>query len=299
MYSFPGIRPMRSAMATAIALAALAVPFTLAAPAPLGAQGPQTTARATSFSVELFRPFFRAEAGESIGWNTGGAILAASTSVGSRSRVAIELPLAWGSWESSQPEFSSDGSFRAMGNPRISAIYPLGAEDRTGLTALEPAVRLPLARSSGGEFDALLVGAVGDPTHLYRWPEDVATVSLGLSHQAPLSEGAEFRVMAAPALWFSTGGGSSSEAFVEYEAGVRTLGPGVRGGVELRGIAALGSDYGGFSDRTIHRIQAELGAPVGRWRVTGFARATLDEMVAEIARFTVGARVEVGRGARR
>jgi hypothetical protein len=87
-----------------------------------------------------------------------------------------------------------------------------------------------------------------------------------------------------------------SEFLVEYEAGLRTRGAGLRAGVELRGVAALGSDYGGFSDRTLHRLQVEVGAPWRRSVVTGFARVNLDSFIAELARFTLGVRLDLGGG---
>jgi hypothetical protein len=147
-------------------------------------------------------------------------------------------------------------------------------------------------------MDPLFVGVLGDPTHPDRWGHDLTALSLGMIRGTPLGDAAELRGRVGAALWLLSGEDSDQEFVADYEAGVRTRGPGVRVGVELRGIAALGSDYRGFSDRTIHRLQAEVGAPVGRWLLTGFARAKLDTPVADLARFTLGVRVDRARGSR-
>ncbi|TVR51226.1 MAG: hypothetical protein EA421_16050 [Gemmatimonadales bacterium] len=262
--------------------------------------GPDDGPPGLGLSAELFRPLVRTGDGVRMGRNTGGAILVVTRSVGGRSTLAAELPLAWGSQSYDLPQFRQESQFRGMGNPGFSLQRALGRRPdsgaNSGATAMEAALRLPLAWSSGGSMDPLFVGVLGDPTRPDRWAHDLTAFSLGVIHGAPLGDPAELRVRGGSALWLLSGDQSDREFVAEYEAGVRTRGPGVRAGVGLRGIAALGSDYRSFSDRTIHRLHAEVGAPRGRWVVTGFTRVNLDTPVADMARFTVGVRVDEGRG---
>ncbi len=280
-----------------LALAPLALPTPLAAQQPAGSS-PEGM-RGGHLSIELFRPLIRTQSGERLGWNTGGALLTYSRPLGSRSGLEAEIPFVWGFYEATGPGFSRAGSFRAMGNPRLSILNAMSQEDAPGSTALEMAVRFPLSRSSGGAVDPLWVGVLGDPTHLNRWAEDLTTLSIGLVHHRPLGDVAELRLRGAPALWFLTGDHADSQFLAEYEVAVRTSGGGVHAGADLRGIALLGSDFGGFSDRTIHRFQAEAGAPWRGWRMTAFTRVALDDRLARAARFTLGARLERGESTRR
>jgi hypothetical protein len=208
--------------------------------------------------------------------------------------LAAELPLVWGSTAYSAPGFSEENSFRAMGNPRLSLQHALMEEDSEAVV-LDMALRLPLARSTGDGWDHLRVGFVADPTHLDRWAEDLGSLSAGLVHRFPASDNLEVRLRGGPALWFITGEESDTEFFAEYGVGLRTRGSGLQGGIDLRGIAALTSEDGGFSDRTLHRLQVEAGAPWGRSRLAGFARVNLDSDFANLARYTLGVRLDMGR----
>ncbi len=273
----------------------------LVGPPSLDAQVHSALAQADAaprLAVEVFRPFIQTGEGVRVGWNSGGAILFLSGSIGSRAMVAAELPLAWGSQVHSLPDYRARSDVRGVGNPGVFLRRILAGERDSGVTALDATLRLPLAWSSGGSMDPLFLGVLADPTRVDRWAHDLTALSAGALRAAPVGGSAEFYGRGGIALWLISGESSHRELVAEYEAGIRTRGSGVRGGVELRGIAALGSDYRGLSDRTLHRLHGEVGAPVGRWRLTGFARANLDSAPAEMARFTAGARAEMPRGVR-
>lgn len=238
--------------------------------------------------VELFRPHIRDAEGMSAGTFSSGAVVSYAHPIGARSAVAIEVPMAWGTFRYTGVPGISPESGQVLGNPEVTLMRTLTG---SGSVAFSVGGRLPLLRDFGDEFVGQSIGILSDPTRMDRWGKKLGTVSAGLLASHTLAPGVRATARLTPQYWYSTGDdGQDGEFLAHYGASLSRTGEQVFGGLSLGGLAFLGDDGGDLSDRTINRAEGELGTTLGRMRVSGFVGVTLKDLFAHSSRYSMGIR---------
>jgi hypothetical protein len=241
--------------------------------------------------IELFRPHVRDSEGISTPFWSSGTIVTFAHPVGGRSAVSVELPMAWGSQRYEGVPGLPSESGQALGNPEVTFSRAL---DAPGTLTLTLGGRLPLSKDFGDKYTGRGIGMLADPTRLDRWGEDMGTIFVGVEASRTTERGVRVTGRLSPGYWYLTGRDDRDGEFMaHYGLAASRNGESLFGGLELAGLAYLGDDAEGFSDRTIHRLEGELGRTFGRMTLAGFGRITLKDWFADDSRYTMGARIRV------